>query len=73
MKYRMINGRKVSADGFSCGPGTTLKQRFCVAVKITSDSVMVRDTKDEKDITLRFNHDEWNVFLDGVRNGEFNI
>ena len=72
--YQMINGRKQSKDGFICSSATPEKYyQRCVAVKITADAVMVRDTKDKNDTTLTFNHNEWNAFLDGVRKNEFNV
>ena len=70
----MINGKKMSADGFVCGDETSvLPYRRCVAVKITGKEVMVRDTKDINNTTLSFNHAEWKVFVAAVKNGEFNV
>lgn len=45
----------------------------CVAVKIESDSVQVRDTKDTESPTLEFTHSEWAAFTGGVKNGEFDV
>lgn len=45
----------------------------CVEVMQTEDGFRVRDTKDGGEgPVLSFNHDEWDAFLDGVGNGEFN-
>lgn len=76
--YIMTNSRfgprKISADGFRCGPTPDPpRPEFCVAVKITEDAVMVRDTKDAANTTLTFNHGEWDKFLQGVKNGEFDL
>jgi len=72
--YRMINGRKMSDDGFVCGPETSIiPYRSCVAVKITDSEVMIRDTKDINNNTLAFTHAEWRAFVSAVRNGEFNV
>ena len=43
----------------------------CVAVAITSEGVAVRDTKDPTMATLGFTVDEWSVFVDAVKKGEF--
>ena len=56
--------RKASA---SCGNGS------CVSVAITEDAVYVRDTKDIHKTTLQFTRLEWECFLKGVRNGEFEL
>ena len=44
----------------------------CVGVSITADDVLVINTKDDRK-TLKFTHQEWDAFLRGVRNGEFDI
>ncbi len=65
------DGRK-ERDGFVCG----IKTRpyfWCVAVKRDADSVSVRDTKDPTDTTLTFTKKEWSIFIDGVKNGEFDV
>lgn len=65
---------RMDKDGFfvSC-PTYITNRRTCVAVKIGVDSVKVRDTKDTTKTTLTFNHEEWNSFIKGVKNGEFDI
>ena len=45
----------------------------CVSVAITEGGVYVRDTKDPGKTTLHFTKPEWEAFLKGVRNGEFEI
>ncbi|MFN3188460.1 MAG: DUF397 domain-containing protein [Candidatus Paceibacteria bacterium] len=45
----------------------------CVAVKITENDVVVRDTKNPNGPTLSFNHDEWAAFIGGVKMGEFDV
>lgn len=47
--------------------------RFCVSVKNTDTQVMVRDTKDLAKTTLTFTHGEWDAFIKGVKNGEFDL
>jgi len=48
-------------------------ERFCVSVKTTDTQVMVRDTKDPSKTTLTFSHGEWDAFIKGVKNGEFDL
>jgi hypothetical protein len=44
----------------------------CVEVAgLPGDQIGVRDSKDTEGPVLRFTPDEWNAFLGGVRNGEF--
>jgi hypothetical protein len=44
----------------------------CVEVaSLPGDQIGVRDSKDTEGPVLRFTPDEWNAFLGGVRNGEF--
>lgn len=58
------------AEGFKL-PSTTHKC-CCVAVRV-GDRIDVRDTKDLNSPTLTFNKDEWKAFVDGVKNGEFDV
>jgi Domain of unknown function (DUF397) len=46
----------------------------CVEVMITEDSVKVRDTKQEGRGPIHtFTHGEWAAFLDGAKQGEFDL
>ncbi|MFE0024485.1 DUF397 domain-containing protein [Amycolatopsis sp. NPDC059021] len=45
----------------------------CVEVDITSDVVLVRDSKEVNSPVLSFTQEEWNDFLEGVQNGEFDL
>ncbi len=68
------NGRK-ERDGFVCSSITrkTGLGQNCVAVKMDTTGIHIRDTKDGKDKTLSFNKDEWSAFIEGVKKGEFNL
>lgn len=44
----------------------------CVGVAITGAEVLVTNTKDPNRV-LRFSRDEWDAFIKGVKNGEFNL
>lgn len=44
----------------------------CVEVAFDNAEVAVRDSKDRTGPVLRFNAQEWEAFLAGVRDGEFN-
>ena len=44
----------------------------CVEVNI-GETIYVRDSKDPAGSVLAFNAHEWACFLDGARNGEFNL
>lgn len=46
----------------------------CVEVAFTGgDNVYVRDSKDPDGGVLRFTSDEWRAFVNGVRQGEFDV
>lgn len=45
----------------------------CVEVATATDGVAVRDSKDPAGPVLRFTVEEWRVFVDGVRAGEFDV
>ncbi|HST66853.1 MAG TPA: DUF397 domain-containing protein [Mycobacteriales bacterium] len=45
----------------------------CVEVALATDGVGVRDTKDREGPVLRFTRAEWDAFVAGVRNGEFDL
>jgi len=44
----------------------------CVEVAMTSNTVLVRDSKNPQVTPLSFSSDEWSAFVEGVRAGEFN-
>lgn len=60
-----INFHKATASG----PHTD----NCVEVGACNCGVKVRDSKDQGGPVLDFTRAEWQAFLDGVRNGEFDL
>ncbi|HEY3261084.1 MAG TPA: DUF397 domain-containing protein [Pseudonocardiaceae bacterium] len=44
----------------------------CVEVAMDEMNVLVRDSKNPNGPVLRFSHEEWQAFLHGVLDGEFN-
>lgn len=72
--FRMgADGRKVDEDGFKTSGHTPSSPWFCVAVRANEAGVQVRDTKDPLKTTLTFSKDEWQAFVAGVKNGEFDV
>jgi hypothetical protein len=45
----------------------------CLEVAIGVDAVRIRHSEDRSGAVLSFTHTEWRAFLDGARNGEFNL
>jgi hypothetical protein len=43
----------------------------CVEVAMTSDAVLVRDSKNPQGAPLAFTTDEWDAFVTGIKAGEF--
>ena len=69
-------GQKVDEDGFFTSISSKRKGiwgKHCVSVKISDDKVEIRDTKDPTKVTQTYDHDEWRAFLDGVKDGEFDL
>jgi len=66
---------KVSDEQFQTSsytnPGGIITR--CVTVARTSHGVAVRDTKDVGKTTLYFRDDEWDAFLKGAKEGQFDL
>jgi hypothetical protein len=45
----------------------------CVEVAIAGDTILIRDTKRQDGTVLAYSREEWRVFVDGVKNGEFDL
>lgn len=45
----------------------------CVEVMMTDNEVLVRDTKDRSAPAHRFTLSEWEAFVGGVKDGEFDL
>jgi Domain of unknown function (DUF397) len=45
----------------------------CVEVAVVDDRVAVRDSKDRRGPVLEFTPDEWEAFVSGARDGEFDL
>jgi hypothetical protein len=45
----------------------------CVELAVLGDGVGLRDSKDRSGPVLRFTPSEWEAFVSGVRDGEFDI
>lgn len=62
---------EVQDADFNLPPATRPPTCFCVAVAVTPEGVAVRSSRDPAKATIFFDHKEWAVFLDGVRQGHF--
>lgn len=45
----------------------------CVEVGFITTEVLLRDSKDQNGPVLHFTPDEWNAFVAGVKDGEFDL
>ncbi|MBB4705705.1 DUF397 domain-containing protein [Sphaerisporangium siamense] len=45
----------------------------CVEVAIVDGLIAVRDSKDPANPALLYTESEWQVFIDGAKNGEFDV
>ena len=67
---------KFSDDDFrksSFSPAYPFLPYRCVSVAIKGDMIGVRDTKDPTKQTLTYDRVEWQAFINGVKNGEFDL
>ena len=63
---------KLAADSYWVKSSLSFSNGNCVEVaSLPGDQIGVRDSKDSAGPVLRFTPDEWDAFLGGVRNGEF--
>jgi hypothetical protein len=70
----MFNDNDFKTSSFSSGPGGMRPSPGrCVAVAIKGEAIAVRDTKDATKMTLNFTREEWEAFVSGVKNGEFDV
>lgn len=46
---------------------------YCVEVAFSDDDIFVRDSKDRSGPALKFTSAEWQAFLKGVKNREFEV
>jgi putative sterol carrier protein len=69
VKKSGVGHNPFEAEGFKV-PSTTHKC-CCVAVRVGETSVEVRDTKNPDSPTLSFNKREWQTFIKGVKDNEF--
>jgi hypothetical protein len=61
-----------SDDDFKKSSFSALQYPACVSVaRDTEGNVAVRDSKDQSKATLYFNKMEWDAFIKGVKNNEF--
>lgn len=71
VSVKLCKGEAVSSDytksSFS-GPAG-----HCAAVRMTNDSVLVKDDKHPEIEPLVFTFDEWDAFIKGVKNNEFDL
>jgi len=63
---------KLGSDAQWIKSSLSFSNSNCVEVSSLPDGeIGVRDSKDRKGPVLRFTPDEWNAFIGGARNGEF--
>jgi hypothetical protein len=57
---------------FKTAQACTLSFAFCVGVR-ANEKVEVIDTKNMDGSVLTFSKEEWRAFVQGVKNGEFDV
>ena len=66
-KEVMVNGREFKLSSM-CNAASTR----CCAVSINSDDIAMLNTTNCENV-IHFTKDEWVAFIDGVKNGEFDV
>lgn len=64
-----VKNRKFVKSSFSI----PAPHQRCVDVSIGEDNVLVTNLSVKDSPIVSFSHDEWDAFIKGVRNGEFEI
>lgn len=54
-------------------PSRTSNGGTCVETKFTQDTVLVRNNLHRDAGTAIFTHEEWTVFIAGVKDGEYDL
>ena len=62
-----------SASSATWKRSTFCGETSCVEVAVTPDSIGVRDSKLTHSPVLSFTRSEWDAFVRGVKNGEFDL
>jgi hypothetical protein len=60
-------------DNLSWSKSSFCNNSSCVEVAVTPEFVAVRDSKNPQHQALVYTTDEWQQFLAGAKNGEFDI
>lgn len=68
----MGNGEKMVLDEKWRKSTRSSHDGSCVEVRAEGGDVQVRDTKDRSGSVLSFTANEWDAFVEGVKDGEFN-
>jgi len=54
-------------------PRRTSDSNQCVETRFTADAVYVRNNLDREADTAVFTHEEWRVFVAGVKDGDYDV
>ncbi len=65
----MINGRIFKKSSYS----TVLPSTKCVGVSMSNEDVLVTNISQQGKQMLRFTREEWEAFIKGVKNREFDL
>lgn len=68
-----MNRNLVSRDVLAWRKSSRCESSGCVEVAPMGQGIAIRDSKDANGPILMFSRDQWRVFLDAVRAGEFEV
>ena len=73
MVAHTVQGKAIVRDGKFRKCTFSYPYFACVEVAATDEEVRVRDSKNQSGPVLSFTHNEWNAFIKGVKNDQFNL
>jgi hypothetical protein len=69
----VVNQTKFLDEEFKKSSHTGGDRWACVEVAIRSNVIGVRHTRDASKTTLEYSHEEWDAFIKGAKEGQFDL
>jgi hypothetical protein len=70
---KLLTAKDFNPTDFKTASLCPATRRGCVQVAMKDGTIAIGDSKHPKQTPLLFNQDEWQTFIAGVKQGEFDI